>query len=59
MIIIGGGISAAGDFLMRQIKTNFYKYANQNIAKTEIGFASLGSEAGMYGAYYLIKDEKQ
>lgn len=59
MIIIGGGISAAGDFLMRQIKTNFYKYANQNIAKTEIEFAGLGSEAGMYGAYYLIKDEKQ
>ncbi len=55
-IIIGGGISQAGDFLINHIKTNFLKYATPVVRDTKIILASLGSNAGMYGAYYLIKD---
>lgn len=55
-IIIGGGISQAGDFLINHIKTNFLKYATPVVRDTKIILASLGSNAGMYGAYYLIRD---
>lgn len=57
-IIIGGGISSAGDFLLRHIKSNFLKYVNDNLRETEIILASLKNEAGMYGAYYLVKNTK-
>lgn len=58
-IIIGGGISLAGDFLIRHVKANFEKYATPVVRNTEIRLASLGSEAGMYGAYYLVKEESK
>lgn len=58
-IIIGGGISMAGEFLLKKVKSAFLKYANENLHETKIILASLGSEAGMYGAYYLVKDSKK
>lgn len=54
-IIIGGGISKAGDFLLNAIKRNFTKYACHSVVDTNIILASLGNDAGMYGAYYLVK----
>ena len=54
-IIIGGGISKAGDFLLNAIKRNFTKYACHSVVNTDIILASLGNDAGMYGAYYLVK----
>lgn len=54
-IIIGGGISKAGDFLLNAIKRNFTKYACHSVVDTKIILASLGNDAGMYGAYYLVK----
>lgn len=55
-IIIGGGISNAGYFLLDKIKNQFNNYANNVIKNTNIILASLGNNAGIYGAYYLIKD---
>lgn len=54
-IIIGGGISKAGDFLLNAIKRNFTKYACHSVVNTDIILANLGNDAGMYGAYYLVK----
>ncbi len=54
-IIIGGGISLAGDFLLDKIKKDFKKYARGPVINTNIKLASLGSLAGIYGAYYLVR----
>ena len=51
-IIFGGGVSNAGDFLIDMIKTQYNKYSN---VKVKILQASLGNEAGTYGAQALIK----
>ncbi|MDE7158560.1 MAG: ROK family protein [Clostridiales bacterium] len=51
-IIIGGGISAEGDVLLKPLKD--YVYANIYVAKEyaplEIVCAELGNDAGLYGA---------
>lgn len=51
--IIGGGVMAAGDFLLDKIKNSFKKYAHYGVRDTEIYKASLGNQAGMLGAAYL------
>ncbi len=51
--IIGGGVMAAGDFLLNKIKESFKKYSHYGVRNTEIYKASLGNMAGMLGAAYL------
>jgi len=51
--IIGGGVMAAGDFLLDKIKESFKKHAHYGVRETEIYKASLGNLAGMLGAAYL------
>ncbi|MFP7493639.1 ROK family glucokinase [Terribacillus saccharophilus] len=55
-IIIGGGVSKAGDKLMDPIRKAFKQTA---LARTtyecEIVPAQLGNDAGVYGAAYLVK----
>ncbi|MFA9559388.1 ROK family glucokinase [Evansella sp. AB-rgal1] len=55
-IVIGGGVSKAGDSLINSIKEYFNKYAIPKIAKeTVIRTATLGNDAGVYGAAWLAK----
>lgn len=57
-IVIGGGVSKAGDFLIEAIKKQFKAYAIPLIGKeTEILLATLGNDAGVIGAVWLIKQQ--
>lgn len=55
-IVIGGGVSKAGDALLNPTKEYFKKYAFSAVAdSTEIVIAELGNDAGVIGAAYLAK----
>lgn len=57
-IIIGGGVSKAGDQLIKLIESNFEKYALPRISEIcDITIAKLGNDAGMIGAAYLVKEK--
>lgn len=56
-ILIGGGVSKAGDFFIRKIDKAFRKYALPRVSEIcEIKAARLGNDAGMIGAAYLVKE---
>ncbi len=53
-IIIGGGVSAAGEFLLEQVRNYFLEFTFPNVQKTtHIKLAELGNDAGIIGACYL------
>lgn len=53
-IIIGGGVSAAGDFLLTRVQKNFNDFAFKMTRHvTELKLAELGNDAGAYGAASL------
>lgn len=55
-IVLGGGVSKAGDILMQPVMNNFKKFAFSSVAQSTIIFpASLGNDAGIYGAAWLVK----
>lgn len=56
-IIIGGGMSAAGEFLIERIKKSYQKNVFHPSRETEITLAKLGNDAGMYGAAYLVMNQ--
>ncbi|SDK80928.1 ROK family glucokinase [Lacicoccus qingdaonensis] len=54
-IILGGGLSQAGEFLRSRILGKFRKYAfPPAVESTDIVFASLGNDAGIYGAAKIV-----
>ncbi|MDA1675442.1 ROK family glucokinase [Bacillus cereus group sp. TH152-1LC] len=56
-IVIGGGVSKAGDLLLTPVKTVFQKHALPRIKEnTDIRIASLGNDAGVIGCAWLIKN---
>ena len=56
-VIIGGGISEAGDFYIEKINRHAMRYAVEACAaNTKIVAASLGNRAGSYGGVALILD---
>lgn len=58
-IIFGGGVSKAGSILLDAVNENFAKYAFSTVRKsTELALATLGNDAGVTGAAWLIKDKK-
>ncbi|WP_174734131.1 ROK family glucokinase [Mesobacillus harenae] len=57
-IIIGGGVSKAGNLLLDRVRMNFLKFAFPRVAKsTELGLATLGNDAGVIGAAWLVKNK--
>lgn len=53
-IIIGGGVSAAGEFLRTRIETYFNRYTFPQVREsTKIKIAELGNDAGIIGAASL------
>ena len=52
--IIGGGVSKAGPILTETISRYYKKYAFHASRDTEFRLATLGNDAGMYGAVHLI-----
>ncbi|WP_141431594.1 ROK family glucokinase [Bacillus sp. 03113] len=57
-IVIGGGVSKAGDILLSLVKENFHKYSFKSVAEsTQISIATLGNDAGVIGAAWLAKNK--
>lgn len=55
IVIIGGGISNAGTFLLNKIDYHFRKMIFQAVKDTKLVLAKLGNDAGIYGAASLVK----
>jgi len=53
VIVIGGGVSKAGPFLINKIDDNFRKIVFKPVNHTRIVQAQLGNDAGIYGAASL------
>ncbi len=53
--IIGGGVSRAGQILIDVVKKHYVDFCFPGLETTEFKLASLGNDAGMIGAAYLVK----
>ncbi len=53
-VIIGGGVSKAGQYLLEGANRSFRKHIFHASADTKFTLATLGNDAGMYGANRLI-----
>lgn len=54
IFVIGGGVSKAGQILIDAVEKNYRKYAFHACRDAQITLATLGNEAGMYGAAKLV-----
>ncbi|WP_258833469.1 ROK family glucokinase [Peribacillus frigoritolerans] len=55
-IIIGGGVSKAGDALLVPLKEQFTRFAFPRVLQgVELGNATLGNDAGIMGGAWLVK----
>lgn len=52
--VIGGGVSKAGDILVTGLKSKFSSSVFHACANTDIVIATLGNDAGMYGAVRMV-----
>ncbi len=52
--VIGGGVSKAGDILFSYIEKNYRKYVFHGSRDVKFELATLGNDAGIYGAAKLI-----
>lgn len=56
-IVIGGGVSAAGDILLQNVEKSFLKYTFENVRNsTSLKLATLGNVAGVVGAASLVNN---
>ncbi len=56
VFVIGGGVSKAGTFLTDMIRKYYEEYTPISENKAGIELATLGNDAGIYGAARLILD---
>ena len=54
VIVIGGGVSKAGQILLGYITGPYQKYAFSACRGTEFALATLGNDAGIYGAARMV-----
>ena len=57
VIVLGGGVSKAGQPLIDGVTKYFHKYAFHACRSTRITQATLGNDAGAYGAFKMAVDE--
>lgn len=55
-VVIGGGVSRAGEPLIQCIKEYYRKYAFTVCKETPIVIATLGNDAGIYGSARMVLD---
>ena len=53
-VVLGGGVSRAGQPLLEGIRRHFGKYAFHAVTGVEFKLATLGNDAGAYGAFKLV-----
>lgn len=56
VVVIGGGVSKAGQPLLAGIRKYFDRFVYHAGADTEFRLAALGNDAGIYGAFKLLTD---
>ena len=57
-IVLGGGVSKAGNILLESVNENFAKFAFSAVRdSTDLALATLGNDAGVLGAAWLIKNK--
>jgi glucokinase len=57
-IVLGGGVSKAGDILLKPVVENFSKFSFPRVREsTVIDIATLGNDAGVIGAAWLAKNK--
>lgn len=54
-VVLGGGVSAAGQVLIDGLLPHFKKYMFHACKDTAFRLAQLGNDAGIYGAFSLVK----
>ena len=54
-VILGGGVSKAGEYLLHGVQAAFERHKFHACAGTEFSLAHLGNDAGIYGAHRLIR----
>ena len=59
VIVVGGGVSKAGPALVNGIQRHMHKYLFHAIRDVQFALATLGNDAGTYGAFKLILDEQK
>ena len=57
VVVIGGGVSRAGQMLVDGAKKYFDRYIFHASSSIRFALASLGNDAGAYGAFKLVLDE--
>jgi len=57
LVVVGGGVSKAGEQLLNGISRHMHKYLFHAIRDLKFSLATLGNDAGAYGAFKLILDE--
>ncbi|MDY0024159.1 MAG: ROK family protein [Candidatus Izemoplasmatales bacterium] len=55
ILIIGGGVSNAGEFIVERLKLAYDPLVLPFVKDMNFAIASLGNDAGIYGACYLVK----
>ena len=58
VIVLGGGVSRAGQPLLDGAKRYYQKYVFHAARETQIKLATLGNDAGAYGAFKLVLDKQ-
>ena len=56
VVVLGGGVSKAGDVLLTGVEPYFHKYVFHAASNVRFALASLGNDAGAYGAFKLAVD---
>jgi len=56
VVVLGGGVSKAGQVLIDGVMPYFDQYAFHAIRDIAVSLASLGNDAGAYGAFKLVLD---
>ena len=56
VVVFGGGVSRAGEPLLEGVKRNFKKWGYHACQETQFKLATLGNDAGAYGAFKLVAE---
>ena len=55
-VVLGGGVSKAGQPLLEGVKRHFDKWVFHGVGGVQFALATLGNDAGVYGAFRLLLD---
>lgn len=55
VIVVGGGVARAGQMLLDRIAAAFRRYAFPAAEETRFALATLGNDAGIYGAVQMVR----